>query len=454
MPWPTCEIVCGKIRKFSGRQTPVLFGSGEEASQAGERFLVYRGFTVKMDPLSLIACLPHSSHHFDGSEEELNSCSSMEEEIWRKLPQELLERILASLPLPSLLRLCTVCKCWNSLFMSPKFLELRTDLFCSQKPCYLMSAFVVQKTVGFAFFNPVLKIWHQMLMPGSLWAEGQHNNSHHQPALVASDSGLLLLGFGEPQVPYVYDSYVVCNPVTGAVKKVPPVQSVGLRSCIGFLANSSAKTFKIITAWNVTGTMDLTTEIYDSATGNRIETANEFSPVVAPTDCHQSGVFCNGFMYVISREPMMLVGLDIEKYSWSEIVRVPDFIMRPHLIERFGCLMVVGGVDNIFSHSRSPNPQSIGIWKLNPVQREWIEVERLPKALCQELQKWINFVEFQCLGQHDILYLSSKGGRDVLAYSLSNKSWHWLPDAPMTAVHPGNPWWMPVPFEPSMSAEV
>jgi hypothetical protein len=24
----------------------------------------------------------------------------------------------------------------------------------------------------------------------------------------------------------------------------------------------------------------------------------------------------------------------------------------------------------------------------------------------------------------------------------------------MTAVHPGNPWWMPVPFEPSMSAEV
>ncbi|KAH8931741.1 hypothetical protein BDL97_19G037500 [Sphagnum fallax] len=296
MPWPTCEIVCCKIRKFSGSQTPVLFGSGEEASQAGERFLVYRGFTVKMDPLSLIACLPHSSHHFDGSEEELNSCSSMEEKIWRKLPQELLERILASLPLPSLLRLCTVCKCWNSLFMSPKFLELRTDLFCSQKPCYLMSAFVVQKTVGFAFFNPVFKIWHQMLMPGSLWAEGQHNNSHHQPALVASDSGLLLLGFGEPQVPYVYDSYVVCNPVTGAVKKVPPVQSVGLRSCIGFLANSSAKTFKIITAWNVTGTMDLTTEIYDSATGNRIETANEFSPVVAPTDCHQSGVFCNGFI--------------------------------------------------------------------------------------------------------------------------------------------------------------
>ncbi len=40
MPWPTFEIVSCKIRKFSGRQTHVLFGSGEEASQAGERFLV------------------------------------------------------------------------------------------------------------------------------------------------------------------------------------------------------------------------------------------------------------------------------------------------------------------------------------------------------------------------------------------------------------------------------
>ena len=57
----------------------------------------------------------------------------------------------------------------------------------------------------------------------------------------------------------------------------------------------------------------------------------------------------------------------------------------------------------------------------------------------------------RCTGQHDALYFSSTIGQDVMAYDISKNTWHWLPEAPRIVEDIRGPWWMPLPFEPSLS---
>lgn len=45
----------------------------------------------------------------------------MNDELWSRLPLEIVERTLLFLPVPVLCRFRTVCKSWNSLICKPAF---------------------------------------------------------------------------------------------------------------------------------------------------------------------------------------------------------------------------------------------------------------------------------------------------------------------------------------------
>lgn len=46
----------------------------------------------------------------------------MDERLWGDLREELLERVLARLPVDSFFRLRAVCRRWNAIMFSPEFL--------------------------------------------------------------------------------------------------------------------------------------------------------------------------------------------------------------------------------------------------------------------------------------------------------------------------------------------
>jgi hypothetical protein len=97
----------------------------------------------------------------------------LEAEVWKNLPVDLLERVLASLPLLTLLEFRTVCKAWASLPSSPRFRRLcaqvanhaYTYLFVfkevawssNSNPSALDSASGVWYSLNPSFFLPQLK---------------------------------------------------------------------------------------------------------------------------------------------------------------------------------------------------------------------------------------------------------------------------------------------------------
>lgn len=52
----------------------------------------------------------------------------MDGSLWRRLPEDLVDRVLAWLPAASLLRLRTVCRKWSEIMATKCFLEVCTQV--------------------------------------------------------------------------------------------------------------------------------------------------------------------------------------------------------------------------------------------------------------------------------------------------------------------------------------
>lgn len=77
------------------------------------------------------------------------------------LPDDLLERILAYLPIASLLRAGCVCKRWHDIVSSKRFLW--NSYVFSQKPWYFMFT-STDEPYGYAY-DPTLKKWYDIDLP-------------------------------------------------------------------------------------------------------------------------------------------------------------------------------------------------------------------------------------------------------------------------------------------------
>ena len=129
----------------------------------------------------------------------------MDPKLWSNLPVHLLERILALLPVPSLLRLRSVSKQFNELLQSPTLFAtiLSTRRHSSsQQPWYLFRG-EGRECVA---FNPELDSWCKLplgFLPSS------------KARVVAAAAGLLCLRHRD-------DKMFVCNPLSKAWVELPP----------------------------------------------------------------------------------------------------------------------------------------------------------------------------------------------------------------------------------------
>ncbi|KAH9554117.1 hypothetical protein CY35_08G047300 [Sphagnum magellanicum] len=372
--------------------------------------------------------------------------STMNPGIWSRLPKELLEKTLLHVPVGSLLRMRCVCKSWNTWIGSRKFLELRRKISTTNLHAWFLSrgpSSCNTECISFPAYDPAMDRWFDLPCISLDRNKGSFE-------LVASAGGLLLVklsGIGA-----VAKALYVVNPLRrlfNAVSLLP--EAFGVEpTYTAMVHNASTNSYQILMASNQSRHRDRTTRFYDSAVGSWTTKSQLPRRFCCSDFAAKAGVLCNGWIYWLGfRGYYFAVGFNLRTGVWSKTRwRIPAGVVGPHLVERNGSLLLVGGTDKLLWRMNCyPAPKSIGIWELDRKKGEWIETLRLPKPMVKELRKKISFEDFCCVGRNGFLYISDDVIDRVVAYNMQENSWHWLP-APS---RPGHSWTI---FEPSFDATV
>jgi hypothetical protein len=157
-----------------------------------------------------MGCNTEGDHH--PILEAYKECKVMKEELeqqkeifidnhlWDKLPEHLLEMVQAQLPLHSLLSFRTVCKQWNMMLQSKSFI--------AKVPCARHGGWFLFRGEGkeCVAFMPSVNKWCQINLDFLLPARVR---------VVATSGGLLCVRQHDDQL-------IVCNPFTKAWLQLPP----------------------------------------------------------------------------------------------------------------------------------------------------------------------------------------------------------------------------------------
>lgn len=172
----------------------------------------------------------------------------MDPGLWDTLPDEIIDRILAFLPLPCFFRLQVVCKRWNSLRFSPGFLDVYSEVV-TPRPWLLLFAKGKERSdvprvanlhkLGVAYnfllkrvsflYNTESRKWYNLALPCL----------PPQASILAASGGLLCCEGG-------MGYFLVCNPVTNTWRPLPP--SFLDRNTIQFamVTEQSTKSYMVI----------------------------------------------------------------------------------------------------------------------------------------------------------------------------------------------------------------
>ncbi|BBN03338.1 hypothetical protein MPTK1_2g22750 [Marchantia polymorpha subsp. ruderalis] len=359
------------------------------------------------------------SPEFDMDVQEQENVA-MDPKVWSELPEHLMDSILAWLPLPSFLRVRSVCKKWNSLVQSPSFLQLCAEV-PPQAPFFLMYADLFQQR--YAAYDPSLNKWH--LLPLSCFLSGP---SLSQFVVLAAAGGLLCLGGTSGSVPQGRNGYAVdpmtkadrnlyvSNPITKIRRKLPPMLRMQNPYIVGMVIDSAKKSYKILVAQEGE---HLKLQVYDSIS-NSWELTDSLRRRVALV---VGTAYMHGILYCLTFGP----GIGVSTYHvdagcWQDLrARMPPCLTCPQLFENRGCLMMVGGIEEFGSI------KSIHVWRLDEAKREWVEVLRMPDNLLHELSSGPPGGHFLFVAHGDHICFTYYRAKEMLMCNLYRNAWWWLP---------------------------
>ncbi|KAG6553266.1 hypothetical protein Mapa_005000 [Marchantia paleacea] len=335
--------------------------------------------------------------------------------LWEKLPENLLEQILAKLPFSALIRFCCVCKKWKNLLLSN---EISTR--CNSCKPVLVHSLAGPLTV----YSPSRGGWEKLpvsYLPIDV----------SQLSLVASGSGLLCFStdsFGE---------FLICNPLTkqyrrlqmpcgegqGCVMPVPSPLHLnrdesGMNCMIrlgylrvGMVFNTDTGFYKLVVASIYEGS-GRTTLVYDSSNCSWKKAAM----VPQGRFFRMKAIPCGGHLYCgitgvesgVGGESggfAKLVRYDAEKETWSAIL-IPAHLGFPRkLVEHRDRLLLLA----------RPNWQISETFDFFELQeagsRMWLAAKYMPRRLMDSVYAAMSRPNnpilrsyIKCFGQGDIMY--------------------------------------------------
>lgn len=150
---------------------------------------------------------------------------TMDEIQWNKLHEDILERVLARVPVSSFFQFRSVCKGWSSLIYSPSFQKA-----CSEVPRGPWFYMVDSKADESFVYDTEVSKWHHIKYPCEL-----SEHVRHKP--VAAAGGLVCfrssLGY-----------FTVCNPLTACCRKLPLIETTETVHAIAMVSHQMS--YKVI----------------------------------------------------------------------------------------------------------------------------------------------------------------------------------------------------------------
>lgn len=344
------------------------------------------------------------------------------------LPDDLLERILSYLPIASIFRAGCVCRRWNEIVSSRRFVwNLSQGL--TQKPWYFMFT-SSDEPVGYAF-DPILRKWYGIELPyieASNW-------------FIASSCGLVCFMDNDSR-----SELYVCNPITKRCKTLqePPGLKFSDYSALAISMNrvSHCYNVSIVKSKQVPGNFfqwDLSIHIYDSET---MMWTTPLKEVLTGWRGGDESVICDGVLYFLiystggaapeSRHGLVTYNL-FSRSSHGLLTR--SFIPAPcsltcgRLMNLREKLIMVGGIGK---QDRSDIIKGIGIWALEG--KGWQEIARMPHKFFQGFGELDDV--FASSGMDDLIYIQSYGGPSLLVFDVNQKQWRWAQKCPVTKRFP------------------
>nr|GMD64936.1 F-box/kelch-repeat protein At3g61590 [Ipomoea batatas] len=348
------------------------------------------------------------------------------------LPDELLERILACLPIASVFRAGCVCKRWNETVSSLRFLQSSSQ-FPSGKPWYFMFT-SSDEPVGYAY-DPILRKWHSIELPcieASNW-------------FIASSCGLVCFMDSDSR-----SQLYVCNPITKSHRRIEELQDLKYSdySALGISVERRLCSVNVnycvsvVKSKQVPGNFfqwDVSIHIYDSETMTwETPTSETLSGWRAGND----SVICDGVLYFLVhstggdrpdyRHGLITYSLSSRPTHGSlmrSFIPVPGSLTCGRLMNHKESLIMVGG---IAKRDRPDIIKGIGIWALKG--REWQEIARMPHKFFQGFGELDDV--FASSGTDNLVYIQSYGAPALLIFDVEQKQWRWSNKCPVTKRFP------------------
>lgn len=354
--------------------------------------------------------------------------------VWSKLPDDLHARVVARLPIHSIIRSRAVCHDWNHMITSQSFISLQQQVPSQDKPwLFMCSSFNCRENC--CAYNPNLNRWH--IIPLTFLP------LHMRFPLIAVGGLLFIRGVAKDS--NVSSAHLaVCNPVTKTWRVLPPMIRGRLNSLVGVFEDRGSRSFKVVVAGGTSecgGDYECTTEVYDSVTNSWCVTGavpREYT--VRITVWTSKTVFCTGVLYCLtSARPYNIMAYDMKKGVWEEVrIPQPEILFCSFLIQRRGRLLLVGGAgcQRICQRVHIWELENGGHnWQTDPEKQKWVEIEQMPGHHFQRFFKGKADFDLKCAGSGDMLYFFKDSHSEMLLcdFSQSPTTWRWLPNCPLSA---------------------
>lgn len=339
-----------------------------------------------------------------------NLIGTMEQEIWKDLPEDLHEPVIARLPIATFFRFRAVCRRWNSLLSSGSFSRHFAEVRRMNPWFYnvVHDRIYGSDTInGGAMYDPSLKKWHHPSIPAL---------RSKILLTVASAGGLVCLLDINSRHLYI------CNPVIKTVKELPPRSArLRLRVAIGMVLteNATNRSYKVV--WlGCNGDH----EIYDSAQNSWSRGGSLPQSIKLPLSLNsRSQTVCIGStLYFVRTNPDGILTYDVATGVWKQFIIPLPLDITDHMIAECGGKVMLAGL-------LSKNAATcVCIWELQKMTLLWKEVDRMPNISC--LEYYGKRVKMTCMGNQGMLMLSLRSIRSnrFITYDLCRKKWETVPD--------------------------
>lgn len=328
----------------------------------------------------------------------------MEDQIWKELPEDLFEAVIARLPVASFFRFRSVCRKWDSLPTSHSFSQQCAQVPQAQPWFYTVSH---ENVDAAAMYDPALQKWYRPTVPAL------PTNLNVLP--LASAGGLVcFLDIGQR-------SFYVCNPLTKFFKELPRRSiKVWSRVAVGMALNEkiSSGGYKILWVG-----CDGEYEVYDSRSNSWTRPISMPSSIKLPLSLNfnSQAVCVDGLIYFMRSDPEGILSYNMKTGIWKQfIVPAPQHLSDHMLAECDGKILLVG----LLTKNAAT---CVYIWELQKMTLLWKEVDRMPNEWCLEF--YGKHIRMTCLGNNGLFMLSlkSKQMNRIVTYDVTKRQWVKVP---------------------------